>query len=192
MPLGIKSAGKDLGIKQLETAAAKGKNTSTDARMMLIVVYNREKRYDQALQMVNALHARYPRNFIFELAKGSIYGKLKRWDEAVETYQLIINKVAAKKDGYERLAPHKVYYALATSQVERFQFTAALDAFSHVTKSKEASADDKAGAHLWMGKIYDSGGQRDEALKQYNAILALDCDDDLKSQAQQYKRKPFK
>jgi tetratricopeptide (TPR) repeat protein len=192
MPLGIRSAGKDVGIQQLETAAAKGKSTSTDARMMLIVVYNREQRYDQALQIVGALHARYPHNFIFELAKGQIYGKLKRWDDAAETYQQILAKVAAKKDGYERLAPHKVYYSLGTTDVERLQFTSALDAFSHVTKSKESSVDDKAAAHLWMGKIYDSGGQRDEALKQYDAILALDCDDDYKSQAQQFKRKPFK
>src|SRR5438046_2071974 len=39
LPLGIRSAGKDVGIQQLETAAAKGKNTSTDARMLLMVVY---------------------------------------------------------------------------------------------------------------------------------------------------------
>src|SRR5437867_2553316 len=82
LPLGIRSAGKEVGIKQLETAAARGSHTSTDARMMLIVVYNREKRYDDALKIVNDLHARYPRNFMFELAKASTYGKMKRWDDA--------------------------------------------------------------------------------------------------------------
>jgi tetratricopeptide (TPR) repeat protein len=192
MPLGIRSAGKDVGIQQLETAAAKGKTTATDARMMLIVVYNREKRYDDALRNITELHARYPRNFIFELAKASTYGKMKRWDDAVATYQQIIAKVEGKKDGYERLAVDKVYYPLGTSNVERMHFDEAMDEFNHVAKSKDASANDKGNAYLWMGKMYDTSDQRAKALQQYDAILALNCDSDIKSQAQQFKRKPFK
>jgi tetratricopeptide (TPR) repeat protein len=192
MPIGIRSAGKDVGIQQLEIAAAKGKTTATDARMMLIVVYNREKRYDDALKNITELHARYPRNFIFELAKASTYGKMKRWDDAVATYKQIIAKVEGKKDGYERLAVHKVYYSLATSNVERLQFEEAINAFNYVAKSKEAPPDDRANAYLWMGKIYDSDNKREKALEQYDAILALNCDSGIKSQAQQYKRRPFK
>jgi tetratricopeptide (TPR) repeat protein len=190
--LGLRSAGKELGIEQIETAAAKGKTTSTDARMLLIVVYNREKRYEQSLQMVNELHGRYQRNFMFELAKASVYAKMKRWDDAARTYEHILGKLESKKDGYERLAAHKVHYALGTSNIERHQFETALGDFSRVAKSKDAPANDKAGALLWMGKIYDSSGRRAEALKQYDAILALNCDRDFKSQAQQYKRKAYK
>jgi len=192
LPLGIKSAGKDIGIQQIETAAVKGKTVSTDAQMMLIIVYNREKRYNDALKIVSSLHARYPRNFIFELSKASIYGKMKRWDDAVKTYQDVLAKLEAKRDGYERLAPHKIYYSLGTSRIEAYKFDEALDAFEHVVRIKEAPPADKAGAHLWRGKIYDSGGHREQALKEYDAVLALDCDDELKDQARQYKRKPFK
>lgn len=191
-PIGIRSAGKDLGIQQLEAAATKGKYAATDARMMLIVVYNREKRYDDALRIANELHARYPRNFIFELAKASTYGKLKRWDDAVHTYEQVLAKAQEGKNGYERLAAHKVYYSLGTSNVERLQFNEALDAFDHVAKSKDAPPNDKATALLWRGKIYDTGGQRDQALQQYDAILALNCDPALKTQAELYKRRPFK
>src|SRR5262249_48328952 len=192
LPLGIRSAGKEVGINQLETAARKGKNTSTDARMVLIVIYNREKRYDDALRIVNDLHAKYPRNFMFELAKASTYGKMKRWDDAVQTYEGILAKAEGKKDGYERLAAYKVYYPLGTSTMERLQFNLAVDALTHVAKSEDASADEKASGYLGIGKIYDSAGQRSRALQQYDAILALDCDPALKSQAEQFKRKPFK
>jgi tetratricopeptide (TPR) repeat protein len=192
MPLGIRSAGKDVGIQQLEMAAARAKNTGTDARMMLIIVYNREKRYDDALRMIEELHSRYPRNFIFEMAKASTYGKMKRWDDAVATYEQILAKVEGKRDGYERLAAHKVYYSIATSNVERLRFDDAVTAFSRVTKSNDAPPNEKANAYLWMGKIYDSGGQRAQALQQYDAILALNCDADIKAQAQQFKRRPFK
>jgi tetratricopeptide (TPR) repeat protein len=157
-----------------------------------MVVYNRERRYDQALRIVTELHAKYPRNFVFELSKASTYGKMERLDEAVQTYEQILAKVEGKKDGYERLAPDKVYYALGTINVQHLQLGPALEAFKHVVKSKEARVDVKAAAYLWMGKIYDSRNERGQALQQYDAILALNCDAQLKEQAQQYKRKPFK
>lgn len=192
MPLGIRSAGKDLGIQQLETAAAKGKNTATDARMLLIVVYNREQKYDRALEIANELHQRYPRNFLFELAKASTYRKMKRWDDAVNTYEQVLAQAEGHKNGYERLAAHKVYYALGTSNVERLKFDLAMEDFRHVVQEKEAPPNDKGGAYLWMGKMYDTSGKRDLAVQQYDAILALNCDANLKSEAQQYKRRPFK
>ena len=190
--LGLRSAGKDVGIQQLETAAAKGKTTATDARMTLIVVYTRERKFEQALQMAKELHGRYPRNFVFEMAEASTYGKMKRWDDAVRTYELILGKVHGRKDGYEKLAANKVYYSLGTSNVERLQLDPALDAFRHVVGDKEASDDDKANSFLWMGKIYDSRAQREQALQQYDAILGLNCDSNTKSQAEQFKHRPFK
>src|SRR5215813_4665798 len=110
------------------------------------------------------------------MAKASTYGKMKRWDDAVRTYEEILDKVQGKRDGYESLAAHRIYYLLGTSNVERLQFAPAIDAFNHVASSHDASVNDKANAYLWLGKIYDSGGQRAEALQRYDAILALDCD----------------
>src|SRR5207244_1326369 len=103
----------------------------------------------------------------------------------------ILGKLEARKDGYERLFAYKVNYPIGTSNVERLQFDAAVDAFKHVVNSKDAPDNDKANAYLWIGKIYDTGGHRPEALQQYDAILRLNCDSETKSQAQQYKRRPF-
>ena len=192
LPLGIHSAGKDLGIQQLETAAEKGKNASTDARMLLIVVYSRERRYEQALNVVSELYAKYPRNFVFELTKASTYGKMKRWDDAVRTYEDVLMKVESKRDGYDRLSAARLYYVLGTSNVERLQIQPALDAFGKVVNAKDAPVDEKANAYLWMGKIYDSANDRPQALQQYDSILALDCNPEIKEQAQRYKRTPFK
>ena len=72
------------------------------------------------------------------------------------------------------------------------QAAPAIDAFNHVATSKVAPVNDRANAYLWLGKIYDTGDQRSEALQQYDAILALDCDSNIKAQAEQFKRKPYK
>jgi len=191
-PFGFRGEGKEIGMEQLETAAVKGKSVGTDARMMLIVVYNRERRYEQALKFATELHSRYPRNFIFELAQASIYGKMKRWDDALRTYQEVLAKVEAKKNGYERLAAYRVQHSLGTTNIERHQFESAIDNFDHVVKFKDSPPDAKASAHLWMGKIHDSAGRRAQALQQYDAILALNCNSEFKSQAQQFKKRPFK
>ena len=190
-PFGIRGAGREAGIRQLETAAAKGKSAATDARMVLAVIYTREKRYDQALEIIDELHSKYSRNFLFELAKASIYGKMKRWDDAVRVYEQVLGKVETKQDGYDRLREVKVYYSLGTINVDRLQFDKAVEAFMRVASGKDAMPDEKCGAYLWMGKIFDSKKDRATALQQYDAILGLDCDPGLKAEAQKYKRRPY-
>ncbi len=189
---GVRGAGKSAGIQQLETAAARGKNASTDAKMVLAVIYNRERRYEEALRLINELHAKYPRNFLFELSKASLYGKMKRWDDAVRVYEQILSKVHAQKDGYERLRANKVYYSIGDANVQRLQLDPALEAFKHVTQSQDVTPNEKADAYLWMGKIHDSRNERAKAIEQYDAILGLNCDSGIKAQAQQYKRKPWR
>jgi len=190
-PFGVHSAGKDAGIRELETAATKGKVASTEARMVLTVVYVREKKYDEALQLINELHGKYPRNFLFELAKGTVYGKMMRGDDAVRVYQDILAKLHAKQDGYERLREARVYSLLGNANIDRMQFEKAGEEFGHVVTSRDATADEKGSAYLWMGKIYDSKKDRNNALKQYDLLLGLDCDSDLKAEAQKYKRRPY-
>lgn len=188
---GISSAGKESGIQQLETTAARGKNASTDAKMLLVVVYVREKRLDQALRLADELHTRYPRNFLFELSKASIYGKMKKWDDAVQVYEQVLAKVKARRDGYDRLREEKVYYEIGRANIDRLQFEKSLEAFKYVVAGKESTTDEKGNAYLWMGKIYDSKKDRTAALRQYDLLLGLNCDQDLKAEAQKYKRRPY-
>lgn len=190
-PFGVHSDGKDAGIRQLEVAAAKGKLASTDAQMVLTVIYVREKQYDQALKLINELHGKYPRNFLFELAKGTVYGKMQRGDEAVHVYEDVLAKVHAKKNGYERLREARVYTLLGNADIDRMQFEKAGEDFAHVVTSRDATINEKGSAYLWMGKIYDSKKDRAGALKQYDLLLGLDCDPDLKAEAQKYKRRPY-
>ena len=190
-PFGIRSAGKDVGIRQIEAAAEKGKTASTDAQMVLTVVYSREKKYDEALRLINELHGKYPRNFLFELAKASVYGRMKKWDDAVNVYEQVLAKVHAKKDGYDRLREARVYLALGNTEIDRMQFEKAGEEFARVAASKDATMDDKGNAYLWMGKIFDSKKDRPMAVRQYDLLLGLDCDPGLKAEAQKYKRRPY-
>src|SRR5262245_57956553 len=53
---------KERGLRMIEEAAAYNGDNQEDARFALILLYNREKRYDAAQKVLNALRDRYPRN----------------------------------------------------------------------------------------------------------------------------------
>ena len=74
-----------------------------DAKMLLIIVYNREGRHGDALKLSDELHQKYPKNFLFEMTRAQILRKLGKFDQANDTYQNILKKIAAKSNGYERL-----------------------------------------------------------------------------------------
>jgi len=190
-PLGVRTAGKEMGIQELETAAAKGKTAATDAKLILLVVYTREQRYDQALQLVEGLRAKFPGNFLVELAEASLYRKMHRWDDAERAYQQILAKIQAKKDGHERLRQARVFYALGTSEMDAEQFEKAMDAFTHLISLNDATQDEKGRSYLWLGKLFDSKKDRSKALEQYDALLTLNCSTYLKIEAQRYKRRPY-
>src|SRR4029453_4649142 len=63
--------GRDRGIRQIEEAAAHQGESRTDAMFALVLVYNRERRYDDALKVLGELRRMYPRNRLFGLGGGS-------------------------------------------------------------------------------------------------------------------------
>jgi tetratricopeptide (TPR) repeat protein len=190
LPLGLTGGDKEGGIRKLETVAARGKHAATDARMLLIVIYEREKKYDQALRLTNELMAQYPRNFLFEMSEASIYGKMGNWNQAVAVYEQVAAKVQKKQNGYERLREGPVYFQIGMSNVNRLNLEEAIRAFSRVISSDESTTNEKADSHIWLGRIFDSRHERDKAVKEYSAVLTLDCDSDYKDAAQAYLKKP--
>jgi tetratricopeptide (TPR) repeat protein len=63
--------GRERGMQLIEDAVAYGGDNQTDARFALILMYNREQRYDDALKQLAQLRDRYPRNRLAWLESGS-------------------------------------------------------------------------------------------------------------------------
>jgi len=62
---------KARGIRMIEDAVTYGGDNQEDARFTLILVYNRERQYDRALQQLEQLRAKYPQNRLVWLERGS-------------------------------------------------------------------------------------------------------------------------
>jgi tetratricopeptide (TPR) repeat protein len=63
--------GKERGIHMLEETAASNAESKTDALFALVLLYNREKRYDDALKVLQELRRLHPRNRLIVLESGS-------------------------------------------------------------------------------------------------------------------------
>ena len=74
--------GKDRGLRMIEDAAQGNAENRTDAQFALVLLYNREKRFDDALRVLDGLHRRYPRNRLVVLEAGATALRAGRAQEA--------------------------------------------------------------------------------------------------------------
>ena len=63
--------GRERGIQALTETSVAGDEARTDALFALVLIHNRERRYDLALQALNRLRTMYPRNRLVVLEAGS-------------------------------------------------------------------------------------------------------------------------
>jgi tetratricopeptide (TPR) repeat protein len=63
--------GKERGLKMIEDTAASASENRTDAQFALVLLYNREHRYDDALRVLGDLRRQYPRNRLVLLEAGA-------------------------------------------------------------------------------------------------------------------------
>jgi len=73
---------REKGLHLIEDAAAYPGENQTDARFALILLYNRERRYADALAQLATLRDRYPRNRLVWLESGSTSLRAGRYGDA--------------------------------------------------------------------------------------------------------------
>ena len=74
--------GREKGIALVQEAADYDGENRTDARVALVLLFNRERRYDEALKQLDRLRAEYPRNRLFWLETGGTFLRAGRHADA--------------------------------------------------------------------------------------------------------------
>jgi tetratricopeptide (TPR) repeat protein len=86
--MGIPGGSKQAGTALLEHAIAEGVLTSTVARFYLALNLHRyDQQYEKALTVLGPLVEKYPANPLFQLARGDLYAKLGRTEQALTCYR---------------------------------------------------------------------------------------------------------
>jgi len=169
---------RDRGLKLIEEAAAyRGDNTS-DARFALLLLYNREKRYDDALAQLARLRADYPRNRLMWLETGSTALRAGRYAEAekflAEGYARFTDDPRTRMFGEEALWLYKL--GAARAGVGR-----AADAEADLRRALSLPGRNwvYGRAHLELGKLALKGGSKEAARTEFGTAATLaDSDND--------------
>jgi tetratricopeptide (TPR) repeat protein len=86
--MGIPGGSKQEGVRLLERDIAEGVLTPNVARFYLAINLHRyDQKYEKALQIIAPLAGKYPSNPLFQLARGDLYAKLGRKEQALACYR---------------------------------------------------------------------------------------------------------
>jgi tetratricopeptide (TPR) repeat protein len=86
--MGIPGGSKQEGVRLLEHAIAEGVLTPNVARFYLALNLHRyDMQYEKALGVIIPLAEKYPANPLFQLARGDLYAKLGRKEQALACYR---------------------------------------------------------------------------------------------------------
>lgn len=158
--------GRQRGLRLVEEAAAYPSDVQTNARFTLIVIYNREGRYGDALRVIRELQQLYPRNRLL-------------WLEAASTALRAGQPAEARKsieEGLSRLSQDPRPRAFGEEARWRYYHGAALVALKQVETAEgelravlagEAQEWVRGRAHMELGKLADLAGDRAHAVGQY-------------------------
>ncbi len=89
--------GRERGLELIEAAASEPSDVQANALFTLVVIYNREKRYDAALRAVAELQRRFARNRLLWLEAGTTLLRAGRCAAARDVLEQGLRKLAADR-----------------------------------------------------------------------------------------------
>jgi hypothetical protein len=195
---------KKKGLSLLEQVAREGRWAQDDAKTVLVLLYTREKRFDDVLKLTRELSAKYPRNYLLRLetadALVSLAGqKRKEKDpaaavqaekEAFATFDEILRDRNVRDTAARALDLIHFKYGevlLTAGYNER-----AAKEFLATTRVEHAEPGIVTMAHLYAARAYDVAGKRDDALTQYKLVLSRPNIYDAHDEAKRGMQKAFK
>ena len=184
---------RQLAIRMLEESAAYPSDVQADAAVLLVLVYSKERRYDDARRMLEDLRRRFPRNRLLWLESGSTELRAGRPGRALE---LLDAGIAA----FERDARPKAFGEAAMWYSKRGSALAAIGSGARAEADlRRALAEEGRGwvhgrSHLELGKLADLSGNRTLAVAEYRRAAALcgaDRDPVARDEAARYLDRPY-
>jgi tetratricopeptide (TPR) repeat protein len=171
------------GLLLLEQVAKEGQWRQDDAKTALVLLYTREKRFNDVLALTRELSSKYPRNYLFRLESADALvaiaaqkrkqndaaGAVQAEKEAFATFDELLRDRNARDAAVRALDLIHFKYGevlLTAGQNER-----AAKEFLTATKVEHAEPGLVTMAHLYAARAYDVAGKRDEAVAQYKEVL---------------------
>ena len=195
---------KKRGIQTLERVAKDGQWTRDDARVLLIAIYKKEKRFLEALALSRELQAKYPHNYLFRLetadslvSQAAIERQASKTreaeameSEAVRTFETLLHERPAA--GAAPRALDLIHFRYGEALLLMAQAERAATEFLAATTVSGADVGTVSRAHLRAAQSFDLAGKRNEALAEYQVVLSRPNIYDSYDQARRGQKEPYR
>ena len=162
---------KSKGMESLWDDARRGPATNIEARVVIALFLRREGKYKDAIEVVRSLQKEYPRDYLFCLEEANLRKDAGEGMRAVEAYQKIVNDNA--RPGYFAGARLELtYFGLGDALRGQRHYAEAAHAYESAASSNGVGPELKVRTLLAAGECHDVLGERQLAVKDYQAAVA--------------------
>ena len=184
---------KTKGLQFVEQAARHPGEVQVDARFALMLLYNREGRYLEALEVIRDLMARFPRNRVLKLESGATAIRARHYTEADRLLTEGIDGLASDRRPRAFGEEAMWYYkrGMARLALRRLE-----PARADLLRAESLPTRDwvKARVQLELGKLADLTARRDDARRRYATAITLarsGNDPETRRQAERWASQPY-
>jgi tetratricopeptide (TPR) repeat protein len=182
---------KSTGLAMLWDAANHGVITRLEARTAIALFLRREGRYREAVDVVRGLKNEYPHDFLFCLEEANLRKDAGEGMGAVDAYRQVLSDAA--KPGYFVSAHLELAdFGLGDALRGQRHYDDAAHAYEQAAASPGVGTELKIRSLLDAGQCRDLAGQRQPAVRDYQAAVDAGPDTSRGEQAKKYLGSPYR
>ncbi len=187
---------KEAGLSELKLAAQQARYAAVEAKVGLLeIYYGIERNYAEAFNIAVDLFSRYPQNAWIHAYMARCCVQLGNSIKAEDEWRTILARCIEKQTGYDNLKAREAMFYIGVYAMNRRDYETALKYFYKCDEFCRMMDETPSGwmimLNLRIGNIYDAQNKRDDAIKQYNKVLAWDDYFNSHKYAKQFKERPF-
>ncbi len=182
---------KSEGLKMLNDDGNRGVITRIEARTVIALFLRREAKYKEAIQVVRGLKSMYPHDFLFCLEEANLRKDAGEGMAAVTAYREIVADSAWP--GYFAQAQLELaYFGLGDALRGQRHFGEAALAYEQAAWTRNVSPELKIRSLLAAGECRDMTGERQLAVRDYQAAIATGPNTSRADTARKRLRNPYR
>ncbi|MFQ6609336.1 MAG: tetratricopeptide repeat protein [Fidelibacterota bacterium] len=164
------------GLEKLEIAASTSQYSWIESSNVLVYAYlYMEKDYENALKWVRPLTEEFPDNPMFKLLMAEALAKSYKWNELDQMLPGLKRFTAQGSDLLRNECQLKYLHILALKAFEKSDYQTVIELTTEMIDHYKMEFDWLLGfAHLLRGKAIELSGDRQAAIKDYQATASMD------------------
>jgi tetratricopeptide (TPR) repeat protein len=184
---------KEGGIRKLEEVAKTGILNRYDAKIVLAVIYRRERCPQKAIPLLKDLATRFPRNYLLRFEQVEMYSDLGDKNSALRVLAEVDDLRRNGAPGFQKLPAEKINYLRGNLLFWYGDLDAALTDLKQVTQNA-AAVDLGTAVMAWLrlGQVYDLKGNHKQAMEAYRETMKTAPESAAAAEAKSYMSNPYR